>query len=89
MDDIRKRILREQETQKARLASHFGDVFSANGTINEDGRDVETTATKSADEVRKENKRQSVIKAMEIDGVDDALDILKSAGTEDIFKKAK
>ena len=89
MDEIRQNILREQEKQKAKFASHFGQAFSANGTVNEDGRDVETTATKSADEVHKENKRQSVIKAIEIEGVDDALDILKSAGDEDIFEKAK
>lgn len=36
MDDIRQRILHEQEMQKAKLASHFGQAFSANGTVNED-----------------------------------------------------
>lgn len=86
MDEIRQNILREQEVRKARLNAHFEQSFSANGTVNENGRDAETTATKSADEVHKEVKRQSsVIKAVEVDGIEDALDILKGAGDEDIF----
>ena len=89
MDEIRQNILREQEVRKARLNAHFEQSFSANGTVNENGRDAETTAAKSADEVHKEVKRQSVIKAVEIDGVDNALDILKAAGEEDLFEKAK
>lgn len=90
MDEIRKNILHEQEVRKARLNAHFEQSFSANGTVNENGRDAETTATKSADEVHKEVKRQSsVMKAVDIDSTDEALDILKAAGTEDLFEKAK
>lgn len=89
MDKIRQDILHEQEVRKSKLAAHFGQSFSPNGTVNEDGRDIETTATKSANEVHQETQRQSVIKAVEIDGVDNALDILKGAGTEDLFEKAK
>lgn len=89
MDKIREKILREQEIQKARLNAHFDKAFSANGTVNKKGRGVEETATKSANEVHDENKRQSVIKAVEIDGVDNALDILKSAGNEDLFEKSR
>lgn len=84
MDKIRQNILREQEVRKARLNAHFEQSFSANGTVNENGRDIETT--KSADEVHKEVKRQSsVIKAIEIDSVDDAFNILKATGNENIF----
>lgn len=89
MDKIRQDILHEQEVRKSKLAAHFGQSFSPNGTVNEDGRDIETTATKSANEVHRETQRQSVIKAVEIDGVDNALDILKAAGEEDLFEKAK
>lgn len=78
MDEIRKNILREQEVRKARLSAHFSKAFSPNGTVNEKGRDVETTATQSAKEVSGENKRQaSLIKAIKIDSVDEAIDILK------------
>lgn len=86
MDEIRQNILREQEVRKARLNAHFEQSFSANGIVNENGRYAETTATKSADEVHKEVKRQSsVIKAIEVNGVEGALDILKAVGNEDIF----
>lgn len=78
MDDIRKNILREQEMRKARLSAHFGQAFSANGTVNEDGRTTETTATKSAKEVKGEVKRQSLIKAIGVDSVEDAIEILKA-----------
>lgn len=86
MDEIRQNILREQEVRKARLNSHFEQSFSANRTVNENGRDAETTAIKSANEVHEEVKRQSsVIKAIEVNGVEDALDILKAVGNENIF----
>ena len=89
MDKIRQNILREQEIQKARLNTHFDKAFSANGTVNKKGRDVKETSTESVNEVHEEIERQAVIKAVEIDGVEEAFDTLSKAGTEDIFEKAK
>jgi hypothetical protein len=79
MDDIRTKILKEQQLRKARLANHFNEAFKNSAESTE-----ENEIGKNCGEDKKPLK-----KAMTIDSIDDAFDILSKAGEEDLFEKAK